>query len=129
MDIFEPARALECVDCAVKGTLDYIRKGKLVGSEAVVGTAGMVRALRHACRLCGVDYKSGELSVPEAAELLQIVQIIVCGAAPDEMVPVFLKGARFLHRARYTDALVGKTPLGWCEWDNYEYLHGFTQDD
>jgi hypothetical protein len=25
--------ALECVDCAVKGTLDYIRKGKMVGSE------------------------------------------------------------------------------------------------
>ena len=32
--------ALECVDCAVKGTLDYIRKGKMVGSEGVVGTDG-----------------------------------------------------------------------------------------
>jgi hypothetical protein len=89
----------------------------------------MRRALRHACKLCAADYKSEELSLGEAAELLQIVQITVCGAAPDEMVPVFMKGARFLDRKRYAQTLVGKIALGWAEWDNYEYLNGFSVDD
>ena len=45
------------------------------------------------------------------------------------MVPVFMKGARFLDRKRYAQTLVGKIALGWAEWDNYEYLNGFSVDD